>query len=150
MTPFKFLFILILVLSESLDHAHAASMNQKVTINPYIQMVKISRDIEKNGDFLRVILMNTEENPCLTLEKVNLRGGPKIVQSMDLCLLNLGTSQLDLKLAQDTTYEDISFEKQELRVKMSVVPAGTASSEIRLECSLIGKDLKSLLHCKKL
>lgn len=130
----KSLFAVFLIFS-SIANASSFEVGASVT-----SVVSGSDTIEPAGDFYRAVLMNPEQDACLTLQKVNIRVGkaPKVLENRKLCSLKIDLNKYSLDPAahQEATFSHLSWKGFVLSFNLLYTPASQSSSPFKLKCSV--------------
>jgi len=121
-------------------------------VGPLVKsVVGSSRTLEPEGDFFRAVLANSEYDPCLRVERVNVRapGEPKVKETRKYCAFTLGAEELSLNpdAAQDVTLSGLSWQGFELRFALSYMAAAPGASEQELRCTLDPRQAQSTIQC---
>lgn len=121
-------------------------------VGPLVKsVVGNSRTLEPEGDFFRAVLANSEYDPCLRVERVNVRAPavPQVKETRKYCAFTLGTEVLSLNpdAAQDVTISGLSWQGFELRFALSYTAAAPGASEQDLRCTLDPRQAQNTIPC---
>jgi hypothetical protein len=123
-----------------------------VQVGPLVKsVVGNSRTLEPEGDFFRAVTANSEYDPCLRVERVNVRAPavPQVKETRKYCAVTLGAEELALSPegAQDVTISSLSWQGFELRFALSYTAASRGASEQELRCTLDPRQAQNKVPC---
>ena len=98
------LLLFLLVASPS----KAKGLDSLVYVGPIVNSVVVgSKTLEPEGDFFRAVLANSEYDPCLRVERVNVRApnAPRVKASLRYCAVTFGKERLSLAASEQQEAE---------------------------------------------
>ena len=109
------LLLFLLVASPS----KAKGLDSLVYVGPIVNSVVVgSKTLEPEGDFFRAVLANSEYDPCLRVERVNVRApnAPRVKASLRYCAVTFGKERLSLAASeqQEAELSNLSWKEFEL------------------------------------
>ncbi len=121
-------------------------------VGPLVKsVVGRSKTIEPEGDFFRAVLANSEYDPCLRVERVNVRvpATPRVKETRKYCAFMLGKTELSLApyAYQDAEISNLSWKEFELSFDLSYVSTGQGARLQELRCTLDARDARNAAHC---
>jgi len=141
-------FVSLMIFTFMISSIHASS----IVVDPRVNGVLRSYDlINAQGDFYRAILTNSELEPCLVIDKVNLRSkkGPKVLQVSKFCTFVYKGKKYSLMpdKQQEVEVLEVIWEKSKLKFTMNFMPASKSASLWPLECKIDPKKTKKDFAC---
>ncbi len=123
-----------------------------VVVDPRVNGVLRSYDlIGAKGDFYRAILTNSELEPCLVIDKVNLRDkkGPKVLEILKFCSFTYKGKKYSLSpdKQQEVEVLEVVWEKSKLKFTMNYMNAEKSASLWPLECKIDPRKPKKDFSC---
>jgi hypothetical protein len=96
--------------------------------------------INPAGDFFRAVLLNSEKDACVHIQRVNARasGPPKILETKRYCNFTKGFDEysLDTDQNQDSEINKLEWKNHILNFMMSYVAAKQAAPRLELQCTI--------------
>jgi hypothetical protein len=88
--------------------------------------------------FYRLVVRNTEYEPCLALERIThyKEVGPQVLGSQDLCAVFIDGNETDLNEAQAVEYGGFSWDKDGLFFDMNISLARSPDSAVKCEVEI--------------
>lgn len=124
-------------LSLNSEPSLATKVNEIAIIDPTITQIITSSDMSNYNELTqssyRLIVKNTEYDPCLYLDEVtvNVETGPKLIRTQKLCSVGIDDNTIDLTEGQAFVgYENIVWEKGKLTFDLDL------GSDEPLECAI--------------
>lgn len=140
----KILFVLIF----SISSLRARDIFVSPIVNSVIKSETVS---EPSGDFFRAILVNSEIDACIYVDRVNLRKAkdPKILETIKYCKFNFNGITLSLApdKHQDSGVRNARWEKYILKFELSYVGNEMSASQIIFKCSIDPIKSKKEFNC---
>jgi hypothetical protein len=120
-------------------------------VDPRVKSVINSDEIvEPAGDYFRVVLLNSEVDACLRIDRINLRGPkPTVKEQKRYCAFSLNKKIYSLlpDQHQDSDISSVAWKKFELNFNLSYVSTGTGASEMKLKCSVDPRQNQTDFFC---
>jgi len=112
-----------------------------VIVDPRVNGVLRSYDlIGPKGDFYRAILTNSKLEPCLVIDKVNLKDkkGPKVLQIFKFCSFVYKGKKYSLlpNKHQEVEVLEVIWKKSKLKFTMNYMGIEKSASLLPLECTI--------------
>lgn len=117
------------------------------TLDPWVSYVLSSDWIGDKGDFFRLIVRNTEKDPCLELNTVNLRSSARVVQLNRFCDFDRAGTPYSLQNAQSVSYAGFRWDQTNLIFQLEYAGTGSATPTRKLECRINAADVKPRIVC---
>ncbi len=130
------------------------SFASDIIVDPRVNGVLRSYDLlGASGDFYRVILTNTELEPCMIIDKVNLRDekkGPRVLESFKFCSFEIKGKKYSLLPDQQQEVEilEVAWEKSKLKFSMNYTSTEKAAASRALHCLIDPKKSKKDFSCE--
>jgi hypothetical protein len=142
------LLLFLLVASPS----KAKGVDSLVYVGPIVNSVVVgSKTLEPEGDFFRAVLASSEYDPCLRVERVNVRApnAPRVKASLRYCAVTFGKERLSLAASeqQDAELSNLSWKEFELSFDLSYVAIAAGATRQELRCTLDPRDGRNTILC---
>lgn len=140
----KILFVLIFSIS--------SLKARDIIVSPIVNSVIKSETVsDPSGDFFRAILVNSEIDACIYVDRVNLRKAkdPKILETMKYCKFNFNGITLSLApdKHRDSGVKNANWDKDILKIELSYVGNEISATQILFKCSIDPNKSKKEFTC---
>jgi hypothetical protein len=121
-------------------------------VGPMVKSVVAgSRTLEPDGDFFRAVLAGSEYDPCLRVERVNVRvpKAPRVKETRRYCAVMAGKERLSLAPdeQQDAEIANLSWREFELSFDLSYTSNARGAVHQELRCTLDPRRAGDSIDC---
>jgi hypothetical protein len=121
-------------------------------VGPLVKsVVSGSKTLEPGGDFFRAVLANSEYDPCLRVERVNVRAphAPTVQETRKYCAFTLGAEELKLapEAAQEVEFSHLAWKGFDLSFALTYMAAVPGASAQELRCTLDPRQATNKIQC---
>lgn len=111
-----------------------------VEIDPYVDIVLTDSSINPQGDFFRMVLIDSEIDGCVQIQRVNIRvpGPARVIETRRYCDFTKGSVEYSLERGRvaDSEITEPKWTNHLLNFKMSYVEAAPHAERLELKCTL--------------
>ncbi|NQZ02720.1 MAG: hypothetical protein HRT45_18815 [Bdellovibrionales bacterium] len=122
----------------------------KPSVDPSVKRVFTSSVMNEEGDIKRAIVRNTEIQPCLEIDTVNLRGDKaKVLDSKLLCDIEIEAKTVSVRPSdiQEIDYKQLVWQKGILTVELGLTKSAAGSLYQDYRCKYDGKSDQLQMAC---
>ena len=116
--------------------------------NSAMTQIVDNSSFSKDREFYRLKQLNTEIDPCLTLEKINLQKTPNIIATKRLCEFSVQEIKRSLLDQQDITYRSLRDTEGEFAFLLEYVAADPDASLETFECRVAANPDENISQAK--